>query len=231
MDIWEGITMSSTTIKNVTIEWLGHASFMIKGEGKIIYIDPYALPDKVEYDDQADIILITHEHHDHCNPEAIRKVRKSDTTTLIPQNCTLEFRGDARRIIEGDMLTGDLAIKGINIEVVAAYNIDKSYHPEGTGVGYIFEIDDLRIYHAGDTDFIPQMSGLSVDVALLPIGGKYTMDESEAADAASKISPDVVIPMHYNYIDGIEGDAGMFKKLVHDKNPDIEVVILLASVV
>ncbi|HJH30907.1 MAG TPA: MBL fold metallo-hydrolase [Methanosarcinaceae archaeon] len=222
--------MSSTTIKNVTINWFGHASFMIKSEGLIIYIDPYAVPDKVDYDDQADIILITHEHYDHCSPEAIRRVRKSDSTTLIPQNCTLEFRGDARRIIEGDMLIGDLAIKGVGIEVVAAYNINKSSHPEGTGVGYIFEIGGLRIYHAGDTDFSPQMRDISVDVALLPIGGTYTMDEPEAADAAVAISPDVVIPMHYNYIDGIEGDAEMFKQLVQDKNPDIEVVILSASV-
>ncbi|MBW6469842.1 MAG: MBL fold metallo-hydrolase [Methanosarcinaceae archaeon] len=222
--------MSSTTIKNVTINWLGHSSFMIKGEGKNIYIDPYVLPDKVDYEDQADIILITHEHYDHCSPEAIRKVRKSDSTTLIPQNCTLEFRGDARRISEGDMLTGDLAIKGIGIEIVPAYNINKSYHPKGFGVGYIIEIDGVRIYHSGDTDLIPQMKGLSVDVALLPIGGTYTMDESEAAEAAVVISPDVVIPMHYNYLDSTPADADLFKKLVQDKNPDIEVIILSSSV-
>ncbi len=229
-DADEGVTMSSTTIENVTINWLGHASFMIKGDGKIIYIDPYVLPDKVDYDDQADIILITHEHYDHCSPEAIRTVRKSDSTTLVPENCTLEFRGDARRINEGDMLTGDLAIKGIDIEVVPAYNINKPYHPEGFGVGYIIEIDGVRIYHSGDTDLIPQMSDLSVDVALLPIGGTYTMNESEAAEAVLAIDPDVVIPMHYNYLDSTPADAGLFKDLVKDKNPDIEVIILSPSV-
>lgn len=226
IDADEGVIMGSITIKNVTIERFGHASFMIKGEGKIIYIDPYVLPGKVDYEDQADIILITHEHHDHCSPEAIRAVRKSDSTTLVPENCTLEFRGDARRINEGDILTGDLAIKGINIEVVPAYNIDKSFHPQGTGVGYIIEVDGLRIYHAGDTDLIPQMKDISVDVALLPIGGTYTMDVPEAVEATLVIAPDVVIPMHYNYSDTTPADAGLFKKLVQDKNPDIEVVIL-----
>ena len=226
MELDEGVTMSSTTIGNVTINRLGHASFIIQGEGKIIYIDPYVLPDKVNYEDQADIILITHDHYDHCNPEAIRSVRKSESTTLIPKSCTLEFRGDARRISEGDVLTGDLAIKGIDIEVVPAYNIDKPFHPQGTGVGYIIEIEGLRIYHAGDTDLIPQMNNISVNVALLPIGGTYTMNESEAAEAALTIAPDVVIPMHYNYSDTTPADAELFKKLVQDKNPDIEVIIL-----
>ena len=218
--------MSSTTIGNVTIDRLGHASFVIRGGEKIIYIDPYVLPDKVDYEDQADIILITHEHHDHCSPEAIRKVRNSESTTLIPESCTLEFRGDARRIREGDGLTGDLAIKGVGIEVVPAYNINKDYHPKGVGVGYIIDIDGLKIYHAGDTDFIPQMKDMSVDVALLPIGGTYTMDVPEAVEATLAIAPDVVIPMHYNYLDNTPADADLFKKLVQDKNPDIEVIIL-----
>ena len=226
LDLDEGITMSSTTIGNVSIEMFGHASFMIRGEGKIIYIDPYVLPEKVDYEDQADIILITHEHYDHCDPDAIRMVRKSESTTLIPQNCTLEFRGDARRVSEGDVLRGDLAIKGIGIEVVPAYNINKSFHPQGTGVGYIIEVDGLRIYHAGDTDFIPPMNDISVDVALLPIGGTYTMDVPEAAEATLAIGPDVVIPMHYNYSDATPADADLFKKLVQDKNPDIEVIII-----
>lgn len=218
--------MSSTTIQNITIERFGHASFMIKGKENIIYIDPYVLPGKVDYEDQADIILITHDHHDHCSPEAIRAIRNSESTTLIPQSCALEFRGDARRINEGDVLTGDLAIKGMDIEVVPAYNINKSFHPQGTGVGYVITVDGLRIYCAGDTDLLPQMKDISADVALLPIGGTYTMDEAEAAEAALTIAPDVVVPMHYNYLDATPADAGLFKQLVQDKNPDIEVVIL-----
>ncbi|MBN1133914.1 MAG: MBL fold metallo-hydrolase [Methanosarcinaceae archaeon] len=218
--------MSSTKIGNVTINWLGHSGFMIEGEGKTIYIDPYVLPDNIGFEDMADIILITHEHYDHCNPEAIRKLRKEDTTTLIPENCSLKFRGDARNVMEGDVLTGGLAIKDMDIEVVPAYNINKPNHPKGFGVGYIIKVEGIRIYHAGDTDFIPEMKEINVDVALLPIGGNYTMDESEAAEAAAVIAPKVVIPMHYNYLETTRADAGKFKKMVNEKNPDIEVVIL-----
>jgi len=218
--------MSSTTIGNVTINWLEHAGFMIKCEEKTIYIDPYVLPDKVDFEDMADIILITHEHYDHCNPDAIRKLRKEDTTTLIPESCSLQFRGDARRIREGDILSGGLAIKDMDIEVVPAYNTNKPNHPKGTGVGYIITVSGVRIYHAGDTDFIPEMKEITADVALLPIGGTYTMDETEAAEAAAAISPKVVIPMHYDCLKGTEADAEKFKQLVNDKNPDIDVVIL-----
>jgi len=218
--------MSSTTIGNVTINWLEHAGFMIKSEEKTIYIDPYVLPDKVDFEDMADIILITHEHYDHCNPDAIRKLRKEDTTTLIPESCSLQFRGDARRIRQGDILSGGLAIKDMDIEVVPAYNTNKPNHPKGTGVGYIITVGGIRIYHAGDTDFIPEMKGITADVALLPIGGTYTMDETEAAEAAAAIAPKVVIPMHYNCLKGTEADAEKFKHLVNDKNPDIDVVIL-----
>jgi L-ascorbate metabolism protein UlaG (beta-lactamase superfamily) len=223
---YEVDTMSSTKIGNVTINWLGHSGFMIEGEGKTIYIDPYVLPENIDFEDMADIILITHEHYDHCNPDAIRKLRKEDTTTLIPENCSLKFRGDARNVMEGDVLTGGLAIKDMDIEVVPAYNINKPNHPKGIGVGYIIKVEGIRIYHAGDTDLIPEMKEIAADVALLPIGGTYTMDESEAAEAAAAIAPKVVIPMHYNYLETTRADAEKFKKLVNDKNPDIEVVIL-----
>ena len=220
--------MNSTNIGNVTIEWLGHAGFVLRGQGRVVYIDPYSIPDVIEYGDQADILLITHEHSDHCCPESIRKVRKSDATTLIPESCSLQFRGDARRIEEGDVLDGDLAIKGLNINIVAAYNNGKPFHPPGIGVGYIIEIAGKKIYHAGDTDLIPEMDDLSVDVALLPIGGTYTMDVAEAAEAAARIHPKVAIPMHYNCVDGTEADPERFKELVMDKAPDVDVIILQA---
>lgn len=217
---------TSKKIGDVTITWLGHAGFMIKESDLTVYIDPYVLPDMINFEEQADILLITHEHFDHCNPESIRKVRKGYATTLIPENITLEFKGDARRIREGDILRDHLSIMGINIEVLPAYNIDKQYHPKGEGVGYLIEIGGVRIYHTGDTDFIPEMKDVSADVVLVPIGGTYTMDETEAADAIAVISPRVAIPMHYNYVEGTEGDPEKFKQLVNEKNPDVDVVIL-----
>ncbi|WP_394325906.1 MBL fold metallo-hydrolase [Methanosarcina horonobensis] len=87
------------------------------------------------------------------------------------------------------------------------------------------ELAGLRIYHAGDSDFIPEMDSIKADVALLPVGGTYTMDEEEAASATAVISPDFVIPMHYGS-EGIDGDPEKFKALVHSKNPNIKVIIL-----
>jgi L-ascorbate metabolism protein UlaG (beta-lactamase superfamily) len=218
--------MDNVKIGNVEIRWLGHAGFLLEGDDKKIYIDPFEISEEPAFDDKADILLITHEHFDHCSPEDIRKVRRSDSTTLIPENCSLQFKGDARRIAEGDILADGLEIKGVRIEVVPAYNIDKPYHPRGLGVGYIVELGGIRIYHAGDCDFFPEMKSIKADVALLPIGGTYTMNEEEAASAAAVISPKVVIPMHYGKSEGTQADPEKFKALVHSKNPEINVIIL-----
>ncbi|MGB9927281.1 MAG: MBL fold metallo-hydrolase [Methanosarcina sp.] len=218
--------MDSVKIGKVNIKWLGHASFLLEGEGKKIYIDPFELKEEPAFEDKADILLITHEHYDHCSPDDIRKVRRSDSTTLIPENCSLQFKGDARRVAEGDILADGLEIKGIRIEVVPAYNLNKPFHPRGLGVGYIIELEGSRIYHAGDCDFFPEMKDLKVDIALLPIGGTYTMDIEEAADAVQAISPKAVIPMHYARSEGTQADPEKFKTLVHSRNPDINVIIL-----
>lgn len=218
--------MNSVQIGSVTIKWLGHSGFLLEGDGKKIYIDPYDLSEEPAFEDKADILLITHEHFDHCSPDDIRKVRQSDSTTLIPESLSLQFKGDARRIAEGDVLADGLEIKGTRIEVVPAYNLEKPYHPRGSGVGYIVELGGIRIYHAGDCDFFPEMKYIRADVALLPIGGTYTMDEEEAASAAAAISPKSVIPMHYGKPGVTEGDPEKFKVLVHGKNPDINVIIL-----
>ncbi|AKB73316.1 putative metal dependent hydrolase [Methanosarcina lacustris Z-7289] len=218
--------MNDIKIEGVTIQWFGNSGFLLEGDGKKIYIDPYQIGEEPAFDDKADILLITHEHFDHCSPEDIRKVRRSDSTTLIPESCSLEFKGDARRVEEGDILADGLEIKGVRIEVVPAYNLDKPYHPRGLGVGYIIELGGLRIYHAGDCDFFPEMETFSADIALLPIGGTYTMDEEEAASAAAVISPKVVIPMHYGIPGEIDGNPERFKALVHSKNPNINVIIL-----
>ena len=218
--------MNNVKIGSVEIRWLGHAGFLLVGDGKKIYIDPFEIGDEPAFEDKADILLITHEHFDHCSPEDIRKVRRTDSTTLVPENCSLQFRGDARRIAEGDILADGLEIKGVRIEVVPAYNIDKPYHPRGLGVGYIVELGGTRIYHAGDCDFFPEMKYIKADVALLPIGGTYTMNEEEAANAAAVISPEVVIPMHYGRSEDTQADPEKFKALVHSKNPEINVIIL-----
>ena len=153
------------------IKWLGHAAFKISGP-PLIYIDPWKLRDS----EPAELILITHSHYDHFSLEDIAKIRTDDTTIVAPKDC--KTPGNVKYVLPGDTLK----LKDVEIEAVAAYNLGKSFHPKSNQwVGYIINIKGTRIYHAGDTDFIPEMETLKVDVALLPIGGTYTMDAEEAA--------------------------------------------------
>ncbi|MCZ2856159.1 MAG: MBL fold metallo-hydrolase [Candidatus Bathyarchaeota archaeon] len=180
----------------VFIKWLAHASFQIKSEGKIIYID---LEEDSEASEKADLILVTHSHSDHCDPSKIKKVRKEDTAIIAPDDCVSKIGGDVKTLHVGEETTA----KGIKVRAVDAYNLKRfrspgiPFHPKSFGVGYLIRVEDKTIYHAGDTDFIPEMRQLGpVDVALLPSGDTYTMDNVDAADAAIAINPRIAIPMH-----------------------------------
>ena len=187
------------------IHWLGHASFKLTGD-KIIYIDPYEITET----EKADIILITHVHHDHLSMEDIEKIRKKDTVIFAPEDARNKL-SDFKPVKPYQIFN----VGKIKIETVPAYNLDKEFHPEEKNwVGYVIEINGKRIYHAGDTDLIPEMSELKdIDVALLPIGGTYTMDVTEAVQAVNIIQPRVVIPMHYGKLSGTRMDAEKFKQL------------------
>ncbi len=208
--------MGVTEVDNVTISWLGHASFKIKGNS-VIFVDPYVLNDDSE---KADIILVTHEHYDHCDVGNIEKLKKDDTVIVSPPACKGKVKGNLTTVMPGD----SVSIKGVEIKAVDSYNISKPFHSKNSGVGYVFKVNNLRIYHAGDTDFIPEMKDIEADVALLPIGGTYTMNIKEAAEAAMAIKPRIVIPMHYNYLKETTANPEEFKSLI--KDPDIEVRIL-----
>ena len=207
----------------ISIRLLGHASFQIKTSGKIIYVDLKKYGKVVEPSEKADIVLVTHGHADHCSPDKIIKVQKEDTVIIAPDNCSKRIKGDVRSLKPGEETTVD----GIKIRAVEAYNhkrfkpSGKPWHPRGYGVGYLVTTEGKRIYHAGDTDLIPEMKKLKgVDVALLPTGDKYTMDNIEAAEATLMIKPEVAIPMHI-----WEKNPEEFKKRV-EANSDTEVVIL-----
>jgi len=188
------------------IQWLGHASVKIKGE-KTIYIDPWKLKSGV---DKADIILVTHSHHDHFSPEDIERIKKYGTALITPYGAA-GIGGDIRHVKPGDILN----IGSIRIEAVSAYNIYKSFHPKANNwCGYVVDMGGKRYYHAGDTDMIPEMSQLKkIDYAFLPIGGTYTMNAEEAAKAAAIIKPKVAVPIHYGDIVGGIEDATKFKML------------------
>jgi len=187
------------------IHWLGHASFKIKDD-EIIYIDPYQIKDK----DKADIILATHDHFDHCSVEDIEKISKSDTIIVGPRKIAKILKGQIKTISPGEKIN----IKDIEIEGIPSYNLNKSFHQKKEeNLGFIIKIKDTKIYHTGDTDFIPEMENIKCDICLLPVGGTYTMDAKEAAKAADVIKPKIAIPMHWGSIVGSKEDAEEFERL------------------
>jgi L-ascorbate metabolism protein UlaG (beta-lactamase superfamily) len=207
--------MVKLNLGNFSIEWLGHASFKISTKEKIIYIDPYILPKDLE---AADLILVTHGHYDHCDVTNIKKLLKANTMLIATEDC----RGALKGMKFKEVKPGESIEEGkIKIETVAAYNINKfrspntPFHPKGEMVGYVITVSGKRIYHAGDTDATPEMKNLKdIDVALLPIGGTYTMTVEEAAEAINTFKPKIVIPMHYNAFEAIKTDPRKLVKLV-----------------
>jgi len=189
------------------ITWLGHASFKIKNS-KILYIDPW----NIKSDEKADLILVTHEHFDHLSLEDIEKVRSKKTIIVTIPLCAPRIPGtNVREIRAGERIK----IDDIEIEAIPAYNINKNFHRKEAGrVGFIITMGGERIYHAGDSDLIPEMESIEVDIALLPVGGVYTMSPEEAAKAANRLRPKLAIPMHWgSSVVGKREDAEKFKKL------------------
>jgi len=205
----------------VSIKYLAHASFQIRAEGKIIYLDLEKYGEPAE---KADLILVSHSHTDHCDPAKIAEVRRPDTVVIAPTDCVSKIGGNVKTLKPGEETT----VGRIKIKAVEAYNVKRfrspgtPFHPKGLGVGYLITAEGKTIYHAGDTDFIPEMRQLGhVDVALLPSGDKYTMDNTDAAEATAAINPKAVIPMHRWSTDPEE-----FKKQVETKSKSIKVMLL-----
>jgi len=207
-------------IKSLNLEYLGHAGFLLTLEsGKTVIIDPYNTSEKIP---KADLILITHSHYDHCSIKDIEKLTKEGTTIVIPadaQSKITKIEGIDMQIIEpGD----ELEFGNTKIEAIPAYNTNKQFHQKREGwLGYIIKTPEVIIYHAGDSDKIPEMSKLTgygkhgnEFVTLLPVSGKYVMDAEEAAEVASLMSPDLAIPMHYGAgVAGTLEDAKRFTDL------------------
>ncbi|MBS3782392.1 MAG: MBL fold metallo-hydrolase, partial [Candidatus Thermoplasmatota archaeon] len=205
------------------IKRLAHSSVLLKAEDKNIYIDPYrpdSLPEEIEnlYEEpeKADLLLITHPHHDHCDPDTFENMMSEKTTVVAPENCDEKIEHDFINISPGKTSSFD----GIEIEATHAYNFKRKresgepFHPKGEGVGYLITIGEKTIYHAGDTENIPEMKEIEgVGIAFLPIDGTYTMDIDEAIEAAKKIDPYMVIPFHER-----DADPEKFKSELESKS-------------
>jgi L-ascorbate metabolism protein UlaG (beta-lactamase superfamily) len=189
---------------SVEVRWLGHASFRISGRDGVAYIDPWKLS-SIPHD--ADVIVVSHSHFDHCSPADVRKVSRDDTVIIAPSD-VIEKLGATNAAAPGESLT----IRGITVETVAAYNVNKSFHPRNNNwLGVVITIDGTRIYYSGDTDLVPEMSELAdIDLALLPVGGTYTLDADEAAKACSAVRCRKAVPYHWGDIVGSEADARKF---------------------
>lgn len=189
----------------VTIHWFGHASFRIRGS-KTVFIDPWKLP---AGSGPADIVIVSHSHYDHCSREDVEGLRGKGTVVLAPSDCVKALGGKVTSILPGQVQkSGDVIV-----EALPAYNIGKAFHPKTNNwIGVVVQLDTYRIYYAGDTDRIPEMDQLkNIALALLPVGGTYTMNAAEAAGAAKTIKPAVAIPYHWGDIVGQRSDAETFK--------------------
>ena len=187
------------------IRWFGHASFVIQDKvtgARIYHIDPFELP-KDQNLKKADLIFITHAHPDHLSLGDIDFLLKEDTIVIATPDslATLNIPDEQKFPVSPETF---YTVKGLSFETVPAYNTNKdrqSFHPKSNSwVGYILNVNNQKIYHAGDTDFIPEMEKLAaknLDVAMLPMGGHYTMGVDEAIDAANAIKAKITIPMHY----------------------------------
>lgn len=189
------------------LHWIGHASFRLD-EPIVIYIDPWNLP---EGSPLADLILVSHDHHDHCSPEDVAAVRSDETLVIANPGAANKLEGPVEVMRVGETRTH----AGITIEALPAYNLEKPFHPREEGhLGFILGIGDERLYFAGDTDHIPEMEAVECDLALLPVSGKYVMDPEEAAEAAKTLRPRLIVPMHYGAgVVGTIADAQRFSQL------------------
>jgi len=218
----------------VEVNWLGHASIKLRdSDGFTVYIDPWSDVMGQE-NDEADVIVSTHDHFDHFDKNAIQSLKKRDTVLIL----TEDSEDDAPEEMQKKVIKPGTRIKARDhrFKGVHAYNLDKfrepdtPYHPKGLCTGVVFELDGIKFYHMSDTDPIPELDHIDedIDVAFVPVGGKYTMDQDEAIEAINMFNPEKVVPIHYGYVDGTTADLERLEEDIREKT-EAEPVIVEAS--
>ena len=191
------------------LRWYRQSSFRLStAEGKTVYIDPWRVPAR---EGRADLILVTHPHGDHLDRGSVNGLSGPATQRVMPRSCA---EPGWTAIAAGETLRAGPAV----VTAVPAYNIGKPFHPRAEAwVGYLLEVDGIRIYHAGDTDLIPEMNGLSPDIALLPIGGMFAMNARAAERAAAALEATLCIPMHFGMLLGGRGAGARFARRMAER--------------
>jgi len=197
-----------------SLSWYSQSTFHTTAFGPSLYIDPIALPDTAP---KADIICITHSHNDHLSTDALKKIATDKTIIIAPRDCNSKLKFvDKAEVI--NLLPGEgTDVAGVRIEAVPAYNISKTkFHPKSNKwVGYVVSGAGMTLYHAGDTERIPEMQAIDCDVALMPLGQTYTMNSvADAAQSARDVKAEIAIPMHYGLAEGTRTDAETFAQLL-----------------
>jgi L-ascorbate metabolism protein UlaG (beta-lactamase superfamily) len=209
-------------INTDNLAWLGHSSFRLSGS-RIIYFDPWEAGGPA-----ADLILITHDHFDHCDPPTVKTLCGPRTRIVTEPASAARLKAEGFNQVTVMAPGDEIEIAGVGLKAVPAYNTNKDFHPrEKNYLGFVVTLDGLSLYHAGDTDRIEEMKGLKAQVALLPVSGTYVMTAEEAVQAALDLSPAMVIPMHFNKIVGDESMAKAFAEALKGRL-DVEIKTIAA---
>ena len=192
------------------IDVFTHSSIRVRSERGVIYADPFKMREEPH---DADYVFVTHEHYDHFSPEDIAKVAGESTVLVVPES--MEDKAlkdtDGKYAIITVSPGASFELDNISFEAVPAYNRLKPFHPRSAGwVGYVIDIGEEKIYIAGDTDLTAEARQVRCDVALVPIGGTYTMNARQAAELVNTIRPKAAIPTHYGSVVGAEKDSEIF---------------------
>lgn len=190
------------------ITWFRQSALLWQDGERRIYVDPWGTPEDAA---PADVILITHAHGDHLQPDEIARLSTTSTKLVAPYDVAKELSGEVTPVAPGE----SHEVGGLRFTTVPAYNTAEErleMHPKANRwVGYILELGGSAFYHAGDTDHAAELDDVKTDVAFVPIGGTYTMDVDEAAGFVKAFAPKLAVPFHYGFVVGSAGDGERFR--------------------
>ena len=196
------------------IDVFTHSSIRIRGSLGSVYVDPFHMAEEPH---DAAFIFVTHDHFDHFSPEDIAKVETENTVLIVPEGMKEKAEKEIGSLVEIRTVVpgSSYEIGNLKFETVSSYNKIKPFHPKHAGwVGYILQVNGQRIYIAGDTDATAEAKQVQCDIALVPVGGTYTMDAKQAAGLVNTIRPKTAIPTHYGSVVGKQEDACIFAEHV-----------------